>query len=71
MLNINHHYCLEEGCNSIRSFGVPGTRNPEFCDAHKLKGMVDVVNFRCGRGARKAAPCLVLDMPISALTLCA
>lgn len=48
MVNKVSKRCNLKGCNTLASYGSPGTRKREFCVRHAQLGMVDVVNKRCG-----------------------
>ena len=46
MINLNHKLCASEGCFTVPSYGVLGSR-AQFCKEHCVPGMVDVRSKRC------------------------
>ena len=39
--------CIHEGCNKQPAFNIEGKKNGLYCSAHKLEGMIDVINKTC------------------------
>ena len=41
-------YCWhEDGCTNQTSYGVGGSKKPEFCAKHAKEGMIDVIRKKC------------------------
>ncbi len=46
MVDVRSKRCRHEGCNTWPSYGVEGSKKPEYCARHALPGQVDVCNKR-------------------------
>ena len=47
IVDVKSRKCKTEGCGTIPSFGVAGTKTAEYCAQHALEGMVDVKHRKC------------------------
>ena len=47
MVNVCSTKCRTEGCGKVPSFGVAGTKTPEYCARHAPDGMVNVKRRKC------------------------
>ena len=48
MANVKHRTCGYEGCSTLPSYGVAGSKKAELCSKHARAGMVNVMNRTCG-----------------------
>lgn len=64
MVQVEAGTCGIQGCNKIRSYGVPGTNAPLYCAEHALPNMKNVITKKrfciheqgCGKGRRYGVP---------------
>lgn len=54
--------CAEPGCGKRPVFNMPGEKLPIWCQAHKMDGMVDVLNRLCTHPGKAPSPAILTQI---------